>query len=225
MRIGMQQAVGDAVGAGGRAETGADARAMLASRGRRLEYLSVGWNLAEGIVAIAAGTVAGSISLVGFGADSFIEVASALVLVWRLAADHDVARREMRERLALRAIGVAFLALAAYVLVEAARDLAGAAAPEASPAGIALALLSLIAMPLLSRAKRRVADGLGSRAMHADAAQTDFCAWLSGILLGGLVLNAAFGLWWADPVAGLVMVPIIINEGIHALRADPCECH
>jgi divalent metal cation (Fe/Co/Zn/Cd) transporter len=199
MRIGIQPSV-----------AAADARAILATRGRRLEYLSVGWNLAEGIVAIAAGTVAGSISLVGFGADSFIEVASALVLVWRLAADHDVARREMRERRALRAVGLAFLA--------------GATAPEASPVGIAVALLSVIAMPLLSRAKRRVADGLGSRAMHADAAQTDFCAWLSAILLGGLVLNAAFGLWWADPAAGLIMVPIIVNEGIHALRADPCAC-
>lgn len=199
-------------------------REALARRGRRIEYLTVLWNVAEGLIAVGAGWTAGSISLVGFGADSFIEVGSALALVWRLWGDRDTRQRERRERLALRIVGLAFLALAAYVAVEALRDLASRAAPAVSQVGIALAGVSVVGMPLLSRAKRRVADALGSRAMHADASQTDFCAYLSAILLAGLLLNAAFGWWWADPAAGLLMVPIIVNEGVRGLRADPCEC-
>jgi len=141
-----------------------------------------------------------------------------------MSADADPRVRESRERLALRIVGVAFLALGGYVTIESVRDLAVAARPEASPVGMGLAVLSLAVMPVLARAKRRVGDALGSRAMRADAAQTDFCAWLSAILLAGLALNAAFGFWWADPMAGLVMVPIILNEGREALRGDPCDC-
>lgn len=199
-------------------------RETLARRGRRLELFTIGWNCVEGLVAIGAGAVAGSVSLIGFGADSFIEVCSGAAVLWRLAHDADAERREARERLTLRTVGVAFLALSVYVCVEALRDLIGLAAPEVSRVGIGLAVVSLIAMPLLSRAKRRVAKALGSRAMDADATQTDFCAYLSAILLGGLVLNAAFGWWWADPAAALVMAPIIVNEGVRALRGDPCEC-
>jgi divalent metal cation (Fe/Co/Zn/Cd) transporter len=200
-------------------------RQALARRGRRLEYLTIGWNSLEGFIAIAAGLLAGSISLVGFGADSAIEVTSGAALLWRLSADHDASSRQRRERQALVVVASAFLALAAYVAIEAIRDLAGHGAPHVSPIGIALAVLSVIVMPLLSRAKRRVADALGSRALHADATQTDFCAYLSAILLGGLLLNAAFGLWWADPAAALIMVPIMVSEGVRGLRGDPCECH
>lgn len=199
-------------------------REALASRGRRLEVFTIGWNCVEGLAAVTAGVFAGSVSLVGFGADSFIEVSSGVAVLWRLAHDTDAARREARERLTLRTVGAAFLALSLYVGVEAGRDLAAGAAPEVSRLGMGIAAVSLIVMPLLARAKRGVAAALGSRAMHADATQTDFCAYLSAILLGGLVLNAAFGWWWADPVAALVMAPIIANEGVRALRGDPCEC-
>jgi len=199
-------------------------RERLARRGRRLEYITILWNSGEALVALAAGAIAGSISLVGFGADSVIEVTSGAALLWRMSADADPHVRESRERLALRIVGVAFLALGGYVTIESVRDLAAAARPEASPVGMGLAVLSLAVMPVLARAKRRVGDALGSRAMRADAAQTDFCAWLSAILLAGLALNAAFGFWWADPMAGLVMVPIILNEGREALRGDPCDC-
>jgi len=199
-------------------------RADLARRGRRLEYFTIGWNSLEGLIAVGAGALAGSISLVGFGVDSFIEVTSGAALLWRMAVDADECQRERRERLTLRLVGVSFLALAAYVTWAAIRDVLERAAPETSTPGIALACVSLIVMPLLSRAKRRVGRAMGSSAMHADARQTEFCTYLSAILLGGLVLNALVGWWWADPVAALIMVPIIVKEGVAGLRADPC-CH
>ena len=197
-------------------------RQALAQRGKRLEYFTLAWNSLEGGIAVIAGAWAGSISLVGFGVDSFIEVTSGAALLWRLSAEADPRRRERIEKVALKIVGVCFLVLAAYVTYEATTDLFRRQAPERSLPGIVLACVSLVAMPLLSRAKRKVARGLGSVAMHADARQTEFCTYLSAILLGGLLLNAAFGLWWADPAAALVMVPIIAKEGIDALRGDPC---
>jgi divalent metal cation (Fe/Co/Zn/Cd) transporter len=197
-------------------------RTRLARRGRRLEYFTIGWNSLEGLIAVGAGAVAGSISLVGFGADSFIEVTSGAALLWRMAGDANQAKREQREWIALRVVGWCFLALAGYVGFEAIRDLVTQRGPEESRAGIALACVSLIVMPLLARAKRQVGSALGSQAMHADASQTDFCLYLSAILLAGLMLNAALGLWWADPVSALVMVPIIVREGLQGLRGDPC---
>lgn len=197
-------------------------RQALAQRGKRLEYFTLAWNSLEGVIAVLAGAWAGSISLVGFGVDSFIEVTSGAALLWRMGAEADAHRRERIERIALRIVGACFLVLAAYVTYEAAGDLFRRQAPERSLPGIVLACASLVAMPLLSRAKRKVARGLGSVAMHADARQTEFCTYLSAILLGGLLLNAAFGLWWADPAAALVMVPIIAKEGLDALRGDPC---
>ncbi len=191
-------------------------------RGRRLEYFTIAWNTLEGLVAIAAGVIAGSVSLVGFGIDSFIEVTSGAALLWRMSADADEHRRERIERITLRIVGACFLALAVYVGYEAASDLLRKRAPEHSLPGIILACVSLVVMPLLSRAKRGVASNLKSAAMRADAKQTQFCTYLSAILLGGLVLNAAFDLWWADPVAGLVMVPIIAKEGVEGLRGDTC---
>jgi divalent metal cation (Fe/Co/Zn/Cd) transporter len=197
-------------------------RRDIARQGRRLEYFTISWNSLEGLVAVIAGAVAGSISLVGFGIDSFIEVISGAALLWRMLADADAERRERIELVALRVVGVCFLALACYVAYEAVRDLAGQEAPAHSLPGIALACVSLVVMPLLSRAKRRVAAALRSTAMHADARQTEFCTYLSAILLGGLVLNSVWGLWWADPVAALVMAPIIAKEGVDGLRGDPC---
>lgn len=197
-------------------------RAAIAKQGKRLEYFTIGWNTLEGVVAVVAGAMAGSVSLVGFGVDSFIEVTSGASLLWRMSVDADERRREKTEQITLQIVGVCFLALAAYVIYEAAGDLFKRNAPEHSIPGIVLACVSLVVMPLLSRAKRKVARRLNSAAMNADARQTEFCTYLSAILLGGLVLNAAFGLWWADPLAGLIMVPIIAKEGIDGLRARAC---
>ena len=206
-------------------ETAIMERTVVVRRGRRLEYFTVAWNALEGLVAVIAGAVAGSISLVGFGIDSFIEVTSGGVLLWRMSVDADVQRRERNERRALKIVGSCFLALAAYITYESAMDLWSKKAPEHSIPGIVLACVSLVVMPLLSRAKRRVGRALGSAAMHADAKQTEFCTYLSGILLAGLLLNALSGFWWADPVASLIMVPIIAKEGIEGLQGKAChEC-
>lgn len=205
-----------------------EARAAQVRRGRLLEYLTIGWNSLEGLIAIVSGLFAGSIALVGFGVDSVIEVSSGAALLWRLHLDSPE-RRERAEQVALKLVGVSFLALAAYVAFDAAKSLVYREAPEASYVGIALAAISLAVMPLLARAKRRVAAEIRSRALLADSRQTDICAYLSAILLGGLVLNALLGWWWADPVAALVMVPIIVKEGVRALRGETCcdggACH
>ena len=200
-------------------------RPRIVRRGRKLEYFTIAWNAAEGLVAVIAGWAAGSISLVGFGIDSFIEVTSGAVLLWRMSVDADIQRREVNERRALKIVGSCFLALAAYITYESATDLWSKKAPEHSIPGIVLACVSLVIMPLLSRAKRNVGRALGSAAMHADAKQTEFCTYLSAILLAGLLLNALFGLWWADPVAALIMVPIIAKEGIEGVQGQACvEC-
>lgn len=197
-------------------------RAQLVSKGRKLEYFTIGYNSLEGIIAIIAGVIAGSIALVGFGFDSLIEVTSGAVLLWRLHADLDEARRERVETISIRIVGVCFVVLAVYVAFDSIKALRKHEAPEESLPGIALAAVSLIIMPLLVRAKRKVARGIKSKALMADSKQTELCTYLSGILLGGLLLNALLGWWWADPVAALVMVPIIMNEGIEALRGETC---
>lgn len=193
-------------------------------RGIRLEYLTVGWNLLEGLIAVASGTVAGSIALVGFGIDSFIETSSGAVLLWRLRSEHAGGDAERVERRALKLVGASFLLLAGYVAIDAAVALWKKEVPERSLVGIALAVLSLIVMPWLAHQKRKAAGALGSAALHADSRQTSLCAYLSAILLGGLVLNATLGWWWADPVAALAMTPIIAKEGWDALRGKNCEC-
>ena len=197
-------------------------RVDLARRGRRLEYFTIAWNSLEGCVAVIAGVIAGSVSLVGFGFDSFIEVTSGAALLWRMSLDDDLRRRERVEVQSLRIVGVCFVGLAGYVGYEACGALIAREAPAHSVPGIVVACASLLVMPLLSRAKRIVGRGLASAAMHADATQTEFCTYLSAILLGGLVLNLVWGLWWADPVAALLMVPIIANEGIESLRGHRC---
>jgi divalent metal cation (Fe/Co/Zn/Cd) transporter len=197
-------------------------RATAVHRGLSLEYFTVAWNLVEAVVALASGALAGSISLIGFGLDSLIEVSSGGIMLWRLHTDHDERRREAVEKRALQLVGISFLALAAYVAGDSVLSLVKQEAPERSLVGIALAIVSLIAMPLLARSKRKVALTLASPALQADSRQTDICAYLSAVLLLGLLLNAALGWWWADPLAGLVMAPIIVYEGIQALRGKSC---
>jgi divalent metal cation (Fe/Co/Zn/Cd) transporter len=203
----------------------APSRSLLARRGQRLEYFTIAWNCLEGLIGIGAGLLAGSISLVGFGIDSFIEVTSGAALLWRISHDADVERRERAEHLALRIVGLCFVGLAIYVTVESLSSLLHREAPERSIPGIVLAVASLIVMPFLAKAKHRVAGQLGSAAMTGDAKQTEFCAYLSAILLAGLLLNAALGLWWADPAAALIMAPIIAKEGVDALRGKTCCEH
>jgi divalent metal cation (Fe/Co/Zn/Cd) transporter len=199
-------------------------RETMVRRGQRLSWLTLGYNSLEGFLAIGAGVVAGSIALVGFGFDSVIEVSASLAALWRLNADVDPVARERTERLTLKIVGILFLALAVYVTWDALSALLKREAPEESTLGIIIAVASLIVMPLLARAKRKVATGLGSRALRSEAQQTQLCTYLSAILLGGLTLNALFGWWWADPTAALIMVPIIAKEGIEALnRRDPCN--
>lgn len=204
------------------AETGAfQDRTALVARGRRLEYLTIAWNAFEAMVALVSGLLAGSVALVSFGLDSVIETVSALVLLWRFREKQD---GERRERTARRLVGACFLLLAAYVTVESSRALWTRAQPERSVPGILIAVAAVIVMPLLGRAKRRVAERLQSQALHSDSRQADFCAYLSAILLAGLLLNAWLGWWWADPAAALVMVPIIAHEGVQGLRGEKCDC-
>lgn len=192
-------------------------------RARALEYLTLGWNACEAVVAIVSGMVAGSTALLGFGIDSLIESASGAAVLWRFWGD---GRGEGREEVALRLVGASFLLLAGWVAWEAVSGLVAHEVPERSPVGIALAAASLVVMPLLARAKRKVAAEVGSRALAADSRQTDLCAYLSAVLLIGLFLNAVVGLWWADPVAALVMSPIIGREGLQALKGEACgDCH
>jgi divalent metal cation (Fe/Co/Zn/Cd) transporter len=200
--------------------TGSTDSATGLREGRRLEYLTIGWNVIEGVVSIGAGLVAGSTALVGFGVDSAIESVSGAVLLWRLQDDACHADREAR---ALRLVGLSFFLLAAWVGFESVRTLMLREPPNASTIGITIAALSLLVMPWLAYRKRRVAAVLGSRALESDSRQTSLCAYLSAILLGGLVLNATLGWWWADPVAALLMVPIIVAEGRRAFRGETCD--
>ena len=200
-------------------------RASAVRRGKRLEYATVAYNSVEGLIGIGAGLVAGSIALVGFGFDSVIEVTSGAVLLWRLRADVDPARREHVEAVSVRIVGICFFVLALYIAYDSVRMLLLRESPERSLPGIVLAIASLVVMPILARAKRRVARMIASNALAADARQTELCMYLSAILLGGLVLNATFGWWWADPAAGLLMIPIVLREGLNGLKGRPCCDH
>jgi divalent metal cation (Fe/Co/Zn/Cd) transporter len=203
-------------------------RPALVQRSRRLNYATLAYNSLEGVLSIGAGLLAGSVALVGFGADSLIELAAGAAALWRLSADLNPARRDRVEQQTLRLIGGCFLALAAYVSLEAIRALINQTAPEQSPLGIGIAAASLLVMPFLARAKRAVALQLGSGALAAEAKQTLICTYLSAILLVGLALNALWGWWWADPVAGLAMVPLIAWEGLEGVRGrSACgeDCH
>jgi divalent metal cation (Fe/Co/Zn/Cd) transporter len=194
-------------------------------RGLNIEYFTIAYNCLEGIASLLAGLLSGSQSLVGFGLDSFIEVTSGATLIWRLRRETDGRRRARTERTSLRIVGACFVALAAYIAYDSAQALIRREAPERSILGIIVAIASLIVMPLLARAKRTVARALNSSAMHADSRQTDFCTYLSAILLVGLLLNALLGWWWADPFAALFMTPFISKEAFDALRGrSRCGC-
>ncbi|MGE5305908.1 MAG: cation transporter [Alphaproteobacteria bacterium] len=184
------------------------------------EYFTVGWNILEGIVAIGAGVAAGSIALVGFGLDSYLEVASGSVLIWRLRK-HGFAEKDdevAAEKKAILFVGITFFALALYVVYESGKKLLIHERPEESFIGIILAIVSLIAMPVLANYKNKLAMQIGSRALRADALETLACSWLSFTLLLGLGANALFGWWWADPVAALAMVYFLIKEGREAIE-------
>jgi len=191
--------------------------AQLRHRAVVLAWATIAWNVVEAVVAIGAGLEAGSLALIGFGLDSTIEVGSAAVILWQFAGAD-----EQRERQALRLIAVSFFALAAYVTVQALVDLAATSEPDSSVVGIVLAALSLVVMPLLATAKRRTSQRLGSVTVAADSQQTWLCTYLSAVLLVGLVLNAAFGWWWADPVAGLLIAALALREGREAWAGDTC---
>lgn len=209
------------------ARTAAAERTRLLRRGFRLEVVTVGWNVVEGIVAVAAGAAAASVALVGFGVDSFIETASGAVVGWRLRAElrgADAEHAEAMERRTARVAGALLLALAAYIALDAGRRLLGFGHPaEESRVGIAVTALSLLVMPVLAWAKLRTARALGSAALRADAYETLTCAWLSLTTLAGLVLNATLGWWWADPLAALALVPLIVREGLEGWRGEACE--
>jgi divalent metal cation (Fe/Co/Zn/Cd) transporter len=188
-----------------------------------LNRLTIGWNTVEGVIAVVAGVAAGSVSLVGFGLDSGIEVSAAVILAWRLHQERGGGCMQESDLRATRAIAVSFGLLAAYVTLESLRDLLTDSRPEASAAGIVLAAVSLVLMPMLAKAKRRLAPALGSRAVEADAAQTSLCALLSAVVLVGLGANALFGWWWADPAAGLGIAILATTEAVRTWRADSLQ--
>ena len=198
-------------------------RADLLRHGLLLEDLTVGWNIIEGLSAIGAGIASGSITLIGFGMDSFIESISGTVLIWRLRDERRGATEERIEQVERRAellVGVAFLVLAAYVTFEALRSLVGGEAPDASPIGIVLTAVSIPVMLWLAAAKRRTGEALGSRALIADSKQTRACWYLSVVALAGLVANAVLGWWWADPLAALGIAVLLVREGLEAVRGE-----
>jgi divalent metal cation (Fe/Co/Zn/Cd) transporter len=205
----------------------ADSRRTRLQRAVRLEVLTVGWNVVEGGVAIAAAVAAGSVALFGFGVDSFVECASGAILLWRLSAEQRGLAEDATERLDRRAhrlVGASLFLLAAWVAFDATRSLWAGDRSDASPVGIALTAVSIVTMLWLARAKRRAAAALGSRALEADAFQTTACFWLSVITLAGVGLNALFGWWWADPVAALAMTGFIGKEGLEAWKGEDCGC-
>lgn len=193
-------------------------RGVLRRRIRLLVAITITYNVIEAIIALAAGTVAGSVALIGFGLDSVIEVASATAIAWQFAGRDP----ERRERTALRVVAISFYALAAFVTAEALRTLLLGAEPDRSPVGIALVAVSVVVMPFLSWAQRRAGRELGSASAVADSRQTLLCTYLSAAVLVGLVLNAALGWWWADPVAALGLAVIAVREGRGAWRGDAC---
>jgi divalent metal cation (Fe/Co/Zn/Cd) transporter len=202
-------------------------RVAVLNSGKKLEYFTIAWHVFEGGISVVAGIMAGSLSLVGFGVDSLLEIVSGSAMLWRINVDDRLAHRERNEMLTLKFIGWCFMALAVYLVYESTISLLKREAPERSAVGIVIAALSLVAMPLVSRAKRSVGARLHSRAMNADAKQADFCAYLAAILLLGLALNYWFQWWWADPLAAIFMALIIGNEGINASTGQGhcCDQH
>ena len=217
---GASEPVGDEI-------PGPPRREALLARAMRLELLTVGWNVVEGLVAVVAALAAGSVALLAFGIDSFVESASGGVLIWRIRAERGAQDEETIEELDRRAhrlVALSLFLLAAWVGLDALHTLWTREEPRPTAVGLVLAAVSMIAMIWLARAKRRVAIALGSRALEADSFQTTACFWLSLIVLAGVGLNAAFGWWWADPVAGLVMIWFLVREGREAWSGeDTCS--
>lgn len=207
------------------ATTGAD-RTVTLRHAMRLEVATIAWNIVEGVVAIIAALAAGSVALLGFGIDSFIESISAGVLVWRLQAEHGQQYPESRiaqlDERAHKLVGGSLFLLAAYVAVEALSSIYRREHPAVSFVGIAVTLVSIVVMRRLARSKREAARVLGSRALEADAFQTTACWWLSLIVLAGIALNAVFGWWWADQVAALGMTWFLVREGREAWNNEDC---
>ncbi|MDP9202748.1 MAG: cation transporter [Gemmatimonadota bacterium] len=199
------------------------ARHSAVRQGILLSYATIGYNSLEAIGSLIAGLFSGSVALVGFGIDSVIEVIASMAAQWRLRIDADLSRRFESEVLTLRIVGWCFVALAVYVTIDGLKSLYLAEEPDRSWFGLIVLGLSVIVMPALAWAKRRVAIKMQSSALEAEAKQTSLCAYLSVIALGGVGLNAFFGWWWADPVAALAMVPIIVREGVHGIRLQPHE--
>lgn len=202
-------------------------RSGMVEHGLRLEYLTVGWNVIEGLVSVAAAVAAGSVALLGFGLDSFVETTSGLILIWRLRAERRAPGHAEIKRLDERAhklVAFSLFLLAAYVAFDAASALINSKRPQSSVVGIAITSLSMGVMWWLARAKRRAAAALGSRALEADAFQTTACWWLSLVTLGGIGLNVILGWWWADPVAALGMTYFLVREGREAWRGEECGC-
>jgi len=195
-------------------------RDRLVRRAKQLAWLGVGWHGVEATIAIGAGLVAGSIALIGFGADSLIESFAGFILLWRFAASRITS--EDAERRAQKLIAVSFFVIAAYVGFEAVRSLLVGDRPEASWVGIGLAALTLVTMPPLAIAKGRIGEKLGSSATKSEGQQNMLCAYLSAALLVGLSANALFGLWWADPVTALVIAGVAVKEGRESWRGDSC---
>lgn len=195
-------------------------RPEAVGRVRLYNNLTIGWNVVEGVVAVAAGVVAGSISLIAFGLDSGVEVSTSLVLAWRLAQERAGGCMGASDRRGTRVIALCFAVLAVYVGFEAVGQLLTGAAPDVSRAGIVVAALSVVVMPVLARAKKRLGPVLGSQAVVSESRQTELCAWLSGVVLIGLAANAALGWWWADPGAALVLAAFASYEAVRTWRAD-----
>lgn len=206
--------------------SGKATRPQALGRALRLEYLTVGWNLIEGVIAVTAALLAGSVAILGFGIDSFVECASAAVMIWRLRSERD--RRltpehlESVEHRAQRLVAGSLFLLAAYVTFDAARTLWTGERPAFSQVGVALLLVSMAVMWWLARAKQQLARELGSTAMAADAFQTTACWWLSVAALVGVGLNGLFGWWWADPAAALVIASLIAREGRETWNGNAC---
>lgn len=198
--------------------SGVDRRAVLVRRVRLLVVFTISYNVVEAVVALAAGSVAGSSALLGFGLDSVIEVSSAVAVTWQFAGRDP----EARERIALRIIACSFFGLAAFVGCDAIRSLVSGQAPHHSPVGVVLAALSLAIMPIASWVQRRTGNELGSHSAVADSKQTLLCTYMSAALLLGLVANILLGWWWADPIAGLVIAILAVREGANAWRGDVC---
>lgn len=198
------------------------------ARALRLEYLTVGWNTIEGVIAVGAAMLAGSVALLGFGVDSFVECASGIVMVWRLRAEGHAGVNDVRldalEQRAQKLVAITLIALAAYVAFEAIGALWSGEHPQFTSTGIVLTGISLVVMTWLARAKREVARALGSGAMEADAFQTTACIWLSIATLAGIALNGALGWWWADPVAALVIAALLVKEGREAWEGKHACC-